>query len=135
MQFYVRFQSNGSEWGVQVKTGGNWEESNYFYQMFRGRGTSETAQNYSGQSRIFFGASSGIRIASGIVEFGNVEATDCFKIFRLSISASADLNGLSSNSYVDTIMGGHDSSTAVTGVRLAGSALASGSYVLEGLAV
>jgi hypothetical protein len=134
VQFYLRFTSNGSEEGIQIKSGGSWATSNYFYQMFRGRSTEETAQNYTGQSRMFFGAGSQMAVCSGIVEFGNVADTSHYKIFRISVSTNNDFSGIGTQ-YVDTISAGRASTAAITGIRFNGDSLAAGWFVLEGLAI
>ena len=135
VQFYLKYTSDGSEGGIQIKTGGNWESSNYFFEMFTGRANNEIAYNYSGQSRIFFGGGTTFRVVNGVMEFGDVADTSHYKIFRISVAANTGLTSFSSNHYVDTICGGHDSSTAITGVRLDGDSIAAGWYALEGLKI
>ena len=135
VQFYLKYSSVGAEGGIQIKTGGNWEESNYFYEMFTGRHDNEIAYAYSSQSKIFFGGGAGLQVANGVMEFANVADTSHIKIFRISVSANTALTSFSANHYVDTICGGHDSSTAITGVRLAGDTMTAGWFVLEGLKI
>ena len=131
--------SNSQLLGIRVKTGGSTQTSNYFYQQFRGYGDNEMASYSSSDNRMYVSGSSGFRVGTGTLTFGNVESTTATKIFRMAFAGndSLDAPGGNGSMIANTFSAGHDSTTAITGISFFkdGSAPTNGWFVLEGCAI
>ena len=139
MNFYIEMASDSQLLGIRVKTNGSTQTSGYFYQQFRGYGSNEMA-NYSGSdNRMYVSGSSGFRVGTGTLTFGNVESTTATKIFRMAFAGNNDLDeaGGDGGMVVNTFSAGHNSSGAITGISFFkdGSAPTAGWFVLEGCAI
>ena len=139
MNFYIEMASNSQLLGIRVKTGGSTQTSNYFYQQFRGFGDNEIASYSSSDNRMYVSGSSGFRVGTGTLTFGNVESTTATKIFRMAFAGNDSLDAPGGNGSViaNTFSAGHDSTTAITGISFFkdGSAPTNGWFVLEGCAI
>ena len=135
LQYYFVFAAEDLL-GLRIKHSGSWQTSNYWYCGQRGKHTTEYTYNADNNgNRIYVGASATGRILNGNITFGNVDSTDQHKVFKMESGMGYTLTGGYANgSYVDQVVGGHNSSNAITGLRFYCGGLTQGWFVLEGLA-
>ena len=139
LNFYVQLNANGQYFGLRIKTGGSWKSSSYSTQNLTGWGSNGSGSYTASTDNRMFIPNRGWRCGTGEITFGNVESTTAYKVFRLAFAGNDSLDAPAGNNncMVSSFSSGHDSITAITGIRFFkdGSAPDAGWYVLEGCAI
>ena len=140
LSMYFTMSATNFETGLQVQSGGVWEESAYTYEFFGAKDGGSTDSSRGGQTRIHFGDDNW---------YGKVYNVECFfadvdtatrKIMKFSGATNNSTTGYT-NKTTWTSMGSWDGAAAITGIRVKATKQISGSgtfdngwYLLEGFA-
>ena len=139
LNFYAQLDANTELFGLRIKTGGSWKTSSYSTQNLTAWGSHEEGSYTASTDNRMFMPNRGWRCGTGEITFGNVDSTTAYKVFRLAFAGNDSLDAPAGNNncIVSSFSSGHDSITAITGIRFFkdSNPPTAGWYVLEGCAI